>query len=151
MMDELFKCEEVLVIISFTVPPVSSTDVEDLNLDFNGEFPPVAKQGHAVTMTGYDNTIAINPVININDPANNFVHAWSPESAPLQLAVAAPNSLVINTAPYLGYLVIGAVAISKVPDSDGGGCFITTAADDSPIEHYVNILRDFLNRFMLSN
>jgi hypothetical protein len=82
MVNELFKCEEVLVIISFTVPPVSSTDVEDLNLDFAGEFPPGAKQGHAVTMTGYDNTIAINPVININDPANNFVHAWSPESAP---------------------------------------------------------------------
>jgi hypothetical protein len=266
MMDELSKFEEVLVIISFTGPAVSPANVEDLNLDFDGDFPP-STTGHAVTMTGYDNSDPVNRVININDPANNFVHAWSPESAPLQLDVVAfPDSLLINTVPYAGFWVIGAVAISPVgvavsaisgdtdeggttatftvvltsqptadvtipitsldltegtvsaanltftnanwdsaqtvtvtgvddalidgdiaytvevgdpasadtnydalanadtadvsvtnfdddndPDSDGGGCFITTAADDSPIEPHVNIVRDFLNRFLLSN
>jgi len=54
MMDQLYRCEEVLVIISFTgVQPVSHLDVEDLNLDFDGDYPPgPLKQGHAVTMTG---------------------------------------------------------------------------------------------------
>ena len=152
MMDELYKCKEVLVIISFTGPAGSPAEVEDLNLDFTGEFPPGLKQGHAVTMTGYDNTIAINPEININDPANNPTHAWSPESASLQLDVVAfPDSLLINTVPYVGFWVIGAVAISTVPGSDGGGCFITTAVNGSPIEPHVNILRDFLNRFLLNN
>ncbi len=153
MVNELFKCEEVLVIISFTGPPGSPAEVESLNLDYDGDSPLATKNGHAVTMTGYDNTIAINPVININDPANNFAHAWSPESAPLQLDVASPDSLIINTGPYATYLVIGAVAISTVPDpdSDGGGCFIATAANGSPIEPHVNIVRDFLNRFLLSN
>jgi hypothetical protein len=100
MMDELYKCEEVLVIISFTGPAGSPANVEDMNLDFNGKFPPVTTEGHAVTMTGYDNTIAINPVININDPANNPTHALNPESAPLQLDVVAfPDSLLINTIP----------------------------------------------------
>ena len=154
MMDELSRCKEVLVIISFTVPPVSSADVEDLNLDFAGEFPTGAKQGHAVTMTGYDNNDPVNRVININDPANNLLgHAWIPENAPLQLDVTLPDSLLINTVPYAGFWVIGAVAISIVPDpdSDGGGCFIATAANGSPIEPHANILRDFLNRFLLNN
>jgi hypothetical protein len=37
------------------------------------------------------------------------------------------------------------------PDSDGSGCFIDTASYGSPIEPHVNIARDFLNRFLLSN
>jgi len=69
----------------------------------------------------------------------------------MELAVAAPNSIVINTGPYTGYLVIGAVTISTVPGSDGGGCFITTAAYGSPSEPNANILRDYLNRFLLNN
>ena len=150
MMDELSRCEEVLVIISFTIPPVLSTDVDDLNLDFTGEFPPVGKQGHAVTMTGYDNSNPV-PVIYINDPANDSAHSWSPEKASMELAAAAPDSIVINTGPYTGYLVIGAVTISTVPDSDGGGCFIATTAYGSPSEPNANILRDYLNRFLLNN
>lgn len=51
--------------------------------------------------------------------------------------------------PYAGYFIIGAVVISQVPDTDDTGCFIATAVDGSPIEPYVNILRDFLNRFLL--
>ena len=149
MMDELSRCEEVLVIISFTIPPVLSTDVDDLNLDFTGEFPPVGKHGHAVTMTGYDNSNPV-PVIYINDPANDSAHSWSPEKASMELGAAAPDSIVINTGPYTGYLVIGAVAISTVPDSDGGGCFIATTAYGSPSEPNANILRDYLNRFLLN-
>jgi len=269
MVNELFKCEEVLVIIRFTGPAGSPAEVEDLLLNFDGEYPPVVgKQGHAVTMTGYDNTIAVNPVININDPANNFPpHSWIPESAPLQLDVVAfPDSLLINTVPYAGFWVIGAITMSPVgvavsaisgdtdeggttatftvvltsqptadvtipitsldltegtvsaatltftnanwdsaqtvtvtgvddalidgdiaytvevgdptsadndydaltnadtadvsvtnldddtdTDSDGGGCFIATTANSSPIEPNANILRDYLNRFLLSN
>ena len=155
MMDKLYKCEEVLVIISFTgLTPVSPADVEDLNLDFNGEFPPlVGKQGHAVTMTGYDNSAPSNPIININDPANNLTHNWppiTPDSYTLTVPVGL-NHLEIIDVPYGGYFIIGAVVISPVPDTDGGGCFISTAAYGSPIEPYVNILRDFLNRFLLNH
>ncbi len=106
-------------------------------------------------MTGYDNNIAINPVININDSDNNPTHNWPPTAPDPYILTVTPGLtyLEINTGPYAGFWVIGAVAMSTVPDpdSDGGGCFIATAANGSPIEPHVNILRDFLNRFLLSN
>ena len=48
--------------------------------------------------------------------------------------VAFPDYLLIKTIPYLDYWVIGAVAISAVPDSNDSGCFIATAANGSPVE-----------------
>lgn len=154
MVNELFKCEEVLVIISFTGPAGSHAEVQNHIIDFDGSelSPPIVKNGHAVTMTGYDNSDPVIQEININDPVNNILHVWSPESAPLQVDVAAiPDSILINTPPYASFLIIGAVTISTVPDSDDSGCFISTAAYGSPIDPHVNILRDYLNRFLFDH
>lgn len=45
----------------------------------------------------------------------------------------------------------GGATITVSDGGGGGGCFITTAAFDSPIEPYVRLLRQFRDRFLLTS
>jgi hypothetical protein len=103
MMDELYRCEQVLPIISFIGEPIHPSWLEDLNLD--------SIDGHVVTMTGYDGGV---PEISVNDPGNNGVHQWPPENAAWNLVPHA-NSLHITNGQYAGNFIVGAMTMSPVP------------------------------------
>jgi hypothetical protein len=113
MMDELYKCEQVLVIVSFgMIEPTSPEDVNALKLDYTGGEPGPGTNGHVVTMTGYSTTHAVY----VNDPANNTPppHNWQAEKATWNLTPLG-TSLHITSGPYQDNLVVGAVAMSPIP------------------------------------
>lgn len=127
MKDELYKCEDVLPLISWPNGPPVSTGGSEYKYDKPDDGAPVGTMDHAMTMVGFDDQIAGNESIYVNDPANNLIqpppgggwrawHNWGGEYT--KYAVTINN--VTNTIDFqiLGKTgsIYGVVSTSPVPE-----------------------------------
>ena len=127
MKDELHKCEDVLVLISWPNGPPVGTSGSEYQYDQPDSSAPPGSIGHAMTMVGFNDLVAGNESIYVNDPANNLIqpppgggwrarHNWGGEYA--NYAVSLNN--VTNTIDFqiLGKTasIYGVVTTSPVPE-----------------------------------
>jgi len=125
MKDELYKCENVLPLIQWpNGPPQGGTGYE---WKYDEPDDPVPGSiGHAMTMVGFDDLVAGQEFIYVNDPANNLFpipqgqwrawHNWNGEYSKYGVTINNATSTVDFQILGVTASIYGVVSASPVPE-----------------------------------
>jgi hypothetical protein len=126
MKDELYKCEDVLPLITWLNGPPVSTGGSEYKYDKPDE-PAPGTMDHAMTMVGFNDQNAGNESIYVNDPANNLIqpppgggwrarHNWGGEYTNYAITINNVTNTVDITLFGKTGSIYGVVTTSPVPE-----------------------------------
>ena len=127
MKDELHACEDVLPLITWPNGPPVSTGGSEYQYDKPDEGSPPGTMDHAMTMVGFDDLIAGNEFVYMNDPANNLIqpppgggwrarHNWGGEYTKYAVTINNVTNTVDITVFGKTGSIYGVVSTSPVPE-----------------------------------